>query len=56
MFEVGEVHLKVNLRDLVKSFPTSIWLRKLASILPRRSPLKFAQRQLDIKHIEFGHT
>ena len=32
----------VNLVDLVKSFPTNIFLQKLASIQKRTSPLKFA--------------
>ena len=32
----------VNLVDLVKSFPTSIYLQKSASIQPRTSPIKFA--------------
>ena len=32
----------VNLVDLVKSFPTNIYLQKLASIQKRTSPLKFA--------------
>ena len=31
----------VNLVDLVKSFPTSIYLQKSASIQPRTSPSKF---------------
>ena len=32
----------VNLVDLVKSFPTNIYLQNLASIQPRTSPIKFA--------------
>ena len=32
----------VNLVDLVKSFPMSIYLQKSASIQPRTSPIKFA--------------
>ena len=32
----------VNLVDLVKSFPTNIYLQILASIQPRTSPIKFA--------------
>ena len=32
----------VNLVDLVKSFPTNIYLQKLASIQQRTSPIKFA--------------
>ena len=32
----------VNLVDLVKSFPTNIFLQSLASIQRRTSPLKFA--------------
>ena len=32
----------VNLVDLVKSFPTNIFLQNLASIQERRSPIKFA--------------
>ena len=31
----------VNLVDLVKSFPTNIYLQNLASIQPRTSPVKF---------------
>ena len=34
-----------NLVDLFKSFPTSIYLQKFASIQPRTSPLKFARSQ-----------
>ena len=32
----------VNLVDLVKSFPTNIYLQNLASIQKRTSPMKFA--------------
>ena len=32
----------VNLVDLVKSFPTNIFLQNLASIQPRTSPIKSA--------------
>ena len=32
----------VNLVDLVKSFPTNIFLQNLASIQERTSPIKFA--------------
>ena len=32
----------VNLVDLVKSFPTNIYLQNLASIQKRSSPIKFA--------------
>ena len=32
----------VNLADLVKSFPTTIFLQNLASIQKRTSPVKFA--------------
>ena len=32
----------VNLVDLVKSFPTNIFLQNLASIQKRTSPVKFA--------------
>ena len=32
----------VNLVDLVKSFPTNIYLQNLASIQPRTRPIKFA--------------
>ena len=32
----------VNLVDLVKSFPTNIFLQNLASIQPRTSPIEFA--------------
>ena len=37
---IPKVQGKVNLIDLVNSFRTSIWLRNLASISPRTSPLK----------------
>ena len=33
----------INLVDLVKSFPTNIYLQNLASIQPRTSPVKFAR-------------
>ena len=33
----------VNLVDLVKSFPTNIFLQNLASIQKRTSPIKFAR-------------
>ena len=33
----------VHLVDLVKSFPTNIYLQNLASIQPRTSPSKFAR-------------
>ena len=33
---------QVNLVDLVKSFPTNVFLQNLASIQPRMSPIKFA--------------
>ena len=33
---------RVNLVDLVKSFPTNIFLQNLASIQKRTSPIKFA--------------
>jgi hypothetical protein len=36
------VQKHVNLVDLVKSFPTNIYLQKSASIQPRTSPIKFA--------------
>ena len=32
----------INLVDLVKSFPTNIFLQNLASIQPRTNPIKFA--------------
>ena len=32
----------VNLVDLVKSFPTNIFVQNLASIQKRKSPIKFA--------------
>ena len=44
---IPKVQRDVNLIDLVKSFPTSIWLRHLASIAKRTSPLKFAKSELD---------
>ena len=37
----------VEIVDLVKSFPTSIWLRNLASIVKRTSPQKFGKSELD---------
>ena len=36
----------VNLVDLVKSFPTNIFLQNLASIQKRTSPIKFAHLNL----------
>ena len=39
-FECWAVQKRVNLVVLVKSFPTSIYLQKLASIQPRTSPGK----------------
>ena len=36
------MHERVNLVDLVKSFPTNIYLQNLASIQKRKSPIKFA--------------
>ena len=36
--------INVNLVDLVKSFPTTVYLQKSASITPRTSPWKFAER------------
>merc|ERR1719321_2564301 len=41
MFEVGEVQRNINLVDLAKSFQTSIYLQKSASIQPRTSYLIF---------------
>ena len=41
-FEVWAVQKYANLVDLVKSFPTSIYLQNLASIQKRTSPVKFA--------------
>ena len=40
--EVWAVQKHVNLVDLVKSFPTNIYLQNLASIQKRTSPIKFA--------------
>ena len=40
-FEVWAVQKYANLVDRVKSFPTSIYLQKLASIQPRTSLWKF---------------
>ena len=40
-FEVRAVQKYVNLVDLIKSFPTSIYLQKSASIQPRTSLSKF---------------
>ena len=40
--EVWAVQKHVNLVDLVKGFPTNIYLQNLASIQPRTSPVKFA--------------
>ena len=39
--EVWAVQKHANLVDLVKSFPTNIYLQNLASIQPRTSLLKF---------------
>ena len=41
--EVWAVQKHVNLVDLVKSFPTNIFLQNLASIQKRTSPIKFAR-------------
>ena len=41
LFEVRQVQRNVNLLDLVKNFPTSIYLQKSASIQPRTSFSKF---------------
>ena len=38
----GAKACNVNLVDIVKSFPTNIYLQNLASIQKRTSPLKFA--------------
>ena len=40
--EVWAVQKHANLVDLVKSFPTNIYLQNLASIQKRTSPVKFA--------------
>ena len=40
--EVWAVQKHINLVDLVKSFPTNIYLQNLASIQKRTSPVKFA--------------
>ena len=40
-FEFGAVQIYINLVDLVKNFPTRIYLQKSASIQPRTSPSKF---------------
>ena len=44
---IRKVQRNVNMIDLVKRFPTTIWLRNLASIPPRTSPLKFDKSELD---------
>ena len=41
IFEIWAVQKHVNLVDLVKSFPTSVYLQKSASIQPRTSLSKF---------------
>ena len=41
--EVWAVQKPVNLADLAKSFPTSIYLQNLTSMQPRTSPVKFAR-------------
>ena len=41
-FDSKTVQKHVNLVDLVKSFPTNIYLQNLASIQKRTSPVKFA--------------
>jgi hypothetical protein len=38
------VHRTINLIDLVKSFPTRVWLQKSASIQPGTSPSKFGSQ------------
>ena len=42
MHWIPKVQKHVNLVDLVKSFPTNIFLQNLASIQKRTSPVKFA--------------
>ena len=44
IFEVGEVQRNINLVDLAKSFQTSIYLQKSASIQPRTSRSKFGSQ------------
>ena len=41
-FRIRSGEKYVNLVDLVKSFPTNIYLQNLASIQKRTSPIKFA--------------
>ena len=50
--KVWAVQKHVNLVDLVKSFPTNIYLQNLASIQPRTSPKKFessSSREFELK-------
>ena len=46
---VPNVYRTVNLIDLVESFPMSVWLRSLASIAKRASPLKFPKGELQLE-------
>ena len=41
----------INLIDLVKSFPTSIWLRKSASIQPRTIPVSLPAQNIKIRQV-----
>ena len=51
-FGIGEVQKNVNPIDLFKRFPTSIRLRKSASIQPRASPTKFGSQISQITCVE----
>ena len=44
-FEIWAVQKYVHLLDLVKSFPTNIYLQNLASIQPRTSLSKFGENE-----------
>ena len=49
------MHTHVNLVDLVKSFPTNIFLQNLTSIQKRTSPIKFAHLGIEgLSSSQFG--
>ena len=49
IFEFGAVQKFVNLVDLVKSFPTTIYLQRFVSIQPRASLSKFAKKSPKVR-------
>ena len=51
-FEIWAVQKNVNLVDLVKSFPTSLYLQRSASMQPRTSPAKFRSPISQITYLD----